>query len=205
MAKAKGIRYKDGKNHFISKERAIELGWANEDGTPTVAYEEELARRANGQTEVGETADDQAAGSPGVGSERPHHSGIPSPYDLERRSGYRVIWQVLAESHDKVVPWDVLQKEVNDRLATEEKSAEWYERNYASQTDENGDSKQYDAHANAIVINRAPYNKRIEELHQRVIIASEGAMLMTNVTGPRQPKRKRKAGNKTGNTELADR
>ena len=82
------MRYRDENNHFISKAKAAERGWSDGDGNPTDAYEEELARRE--QVKSGVVGPDEAQldeDAPEVGAERPHYAGIPSPYDLERRSG----------------------------------------------------------------------------------------------------------------------
>lgn len=129
---------------------------------------------------------------------------LKSPYDLNRRSGYASIWKKLAENasagNDKkalnalkeneripkecFVSWKKLSNAVNKDLSSN--SADWYKKEYT----DNG--KVYDVNYNAKVIARHPYNVRIEELGQRVIVDPEfGAMLISDTKGtPRILKRK---------------
>jgi hypothetical protein len=119
---------------------------------------------------------------------------IPSPYDLERRSGYKVIWQVLAERHDEVVSNEELHAEVNKRLSSDPESAEWYHDKYSSRLDELGQPEEYPVIINAAtVMTRPPYNGvnkknhsiinpiSLEGLNQRIIAGTRGIMLKTNV------------------------
>jgi hypothetical protein len=177
---------------FINLEEAKNRRWASvKDGQPTKIYFHQLAKaqaRTKGEVEPIR---------PRKSAPEQTHAGIPSPFDLRRRSGYKTIWQVLAEHANKVVSWEDLQVEVNRRLRENvdgtDKSG-WYEKNFASQGEE------YDTKYNAIVIARAPYNgiqsdgsvkeRSIEGLKQRVIISDEGATLMTNVTEPREFKKR---------------
>jgi hypothetical protein len=121
-------------------------------------------------------------------------SVIKSPYDLNRRSGYKTIWQVLAERHDTVVTNEELHAEVNKRLATESDSSEWYASKYSSLKDDLGHAKEYPAVKNATdVMTRAPYNGvskvedkividpvSLEGLGQRIIAGKSGVMLSTS-------------------------
>ena len=124
---------------------------------------------------------------------------IKSPYDLERRSGYKTIWQVLAEKHNQVVSNEELHAEVNKRLAEDPESAEWYADKYSSQEDDLGHAKEYPAVKNATdVMTRAPYNGvsknadgeiviapvSLEGLKQRIIVGKTGVMLKTDVDTP---------------------
>ena len=176
--KPKKHSYRGSNGKMISLAEAKEKRWANKDGQPTKFYEHELKRREakkNGDTYT----------RPRASAPEQFHAGIKSPYDLRRRSGYAEIWKVLAENADTFVSHEELFKVVNERLKTDEKSAKWYEEKYSSQ------DKVYDTHYNSIVINRAPYNKPIEALKQRVIVDAElGVMLMTDVTEPRQLKKR---------------
>jgi hypothetical protein len=181
----KGHSYRLGSS-FISKERAIQMGWAKKsDGSPTAKYAKVLEARENMKGKKRRKQRESADLAHVFGT----HAGIESPFNLERRSGYKTIWQILAESVGELVPFDILQTAVNERLATEEASSEWYEKKYSSQTDESGEVKQYDTHANAIVINRHPYNTRIEALQQRVVISADGVTLLTDVAEPRENRR----------------
>jgi len=120
------------------------------------------------------------------------HNDVPSPYDLNRRSGYRTIWQILAENANQFVSVEDLQAEVNKRLK-EEDAGDWYERRYSETP--------YDAETNAYVMTRAPYNVKIEAMAQRVVKEDEGFMLMTEVAEPRTLKKKgRKAKAKVEDT-----
>ena len=119
---------------------------------------------------------------------------IPSPYDLERRSGYKIIWQVLAERHDEVISNEELHAEVKKRLASDPESAEWYHEKYSSHLDELGMPEEYPVIINAAtVMTRPPYNGvnkknhsiinpiSLEGLNQRIIAGTRGIMLKTNV------------------------
>jgi len=182
-----------GPSGFISVEKAKELRWARKsDGMPTKFYEHELERRK--AVKEGEVYKRPRKAAPDQ-----THAGIQSPYDLRRRSGYAEIWKVLAENADTFVSYDELLKTVNERLKIGENSKDWYEEKYTS------NDKLYDTHDNAVVINRAPYNERIEALRQRVILDAElGVMLQTNVTEPRQQKRKGRKSNAVAQIQSAE-
>jgi hypothetical protein len=124
---------------------------------------------------------------------------LKSPYKLDRRSGYRIIWQVLAERHDQIVSNDYLHDEVNKRLAEDPATAKWYVDTYSSKTDALGQAKDYPVITNAAtVMTRHPYNGvtrlandqmkvdpvSLEGLKQRIIAGSRGVMLKTNVEEP---------------------
>ena len=186
----KNFRYRDG-GTMISLAEAKRRGWAKKsDGTPTAWY-------TNIQTAKNEAKDRLAAG----GKKRKKREAIPqqfhatieSPYDLRRkRSGYATIWMVLAETAGTLVPWDTLSIEVNQRLAQNcnDHDNDWYEKNYASQKNDDGTQKVYDVRYNAYVISRHPYDVRVEELKQRVCISEHGVTLLTNVTEPKQRKKR---------------
>ena len=121
---------------------------------------------------------------------------IKCPYDMDRRSGYKVIWQVLAEKHDQVVSNEELHKEVNKRLAEDPESAEWYREKYSSILDDLGMPSEYPVVKNAAdVMTRHPYNGvkktasgeyivnpiSIEGLGQRIVAGANGVMLKTKV------------------------
>ena len=193
---------------FMKLADAIAKKWAKkETGEPTKIYFHKLAQAQ--AKKKGELIPKRAHKAIPEQS----HAGIDSPYDLRRRSGYKTIWQVLAENANTVVSWDVLQNEVNERLKAEEISVAWYEKNFTSpheKLEKEVDGKtvkydgkllpscEYDTHYNAIVIARAPYNgilpdgtikeRSIEGMQQRVIISDDGATLLTEVTEPRQIK-----------------
>jgi len=162
---------------FISLDEAKKLGWAKlRDGSPTALYLRILDQRTKmkGKKRRKEM----------VHSSFGEYSGISSPFKLDRRSGYKTIWQVLAEKSNSLVPWSIIQGEVNERLSTEEKSKSWYFDNYIINDFE------YDAKSNCIMISRHPYNVRIERLSQRVLIGDEGATLLTNVSFAREFKKR---------------
>jgi hypothetical protein len=125
------------------------------------------------------------------------YCNLKTPYNLDRRSGYKTIWQVLAlhASKDKderalnsiakderppqylFVSWKTLSREVNKMLKKEACSSAWYRANYSETTP-------YNVINNSKVIARYPYNKMIEELGQRIVIDDEyGAILITNTNG----------------------
>jgi len=170
---------------FMKLEDAVEKRWASKaDGQPTKIYLQKLAKlQAEKKGEVVPVRPRKAA-------PEQEYAGLPSPYDLRRRSGYKTIWQVLADNVGKEVSFDDLQAEVNKRLAEDpcDKNG-WYEKNFASKGEE------YDSHYNVNVIARAPYNgiqsdgsvkeRSIEGYNQRVVISETGATLLTNVTEPR--------------------
>jgi hypothetical protein len=198
--KPKAFRYRDFTKKgwpFMSRANAEKKRWARKsDGQPTKIYTHALAQATARKN--GEEVPVRSRKAPDV----QEHAGIQSPYDLNRRSGYKTIWQVLAENANSFVSHKKLHTEVNKRLAKDptDKTG-WYEANYKSK------GKKYDTVNNAVVIARAPYNGiqsdgsvkpvSIEGLSQRVVIDTEqGVMLMTEVTEPRQfKKRGRKAKN----------
>lgn len=180
---ATNFRYRDENGKMVSKEVAIQKRWAHkEDGSPTKIYlHRQVVREA---LKNGLPAPKRAKKSYEAGSQS--HNGVASPYDLNRRSGYGVIWQVLAENVGQFVPADTLTAEVNKRLR--EGAPEWYDGHYS-------DENPYDVVANAYVMTRAPYNAKIEAMHQRVTQEAEGFKLSVDVTEPRQlKKRGRKLG-----------
>jgi hypothetical protein len=182
VSKAKSnFRFREA-GKMISKDRAIELGYAyKKTGEPTKRYLHLLACREAKKN--GTPAPVRQKKTYEGGSQS--HAGIASPFDLTRRSGYRVIWQVLAEHPNETVSAETLQKEVNRRLL--ETDPDWYKTRYSKKSP-------YDALSNAYVINRSPYNVPIEALKQRVVKSEGGYMLMTEVTTPRAfAKRGRKA------------
>jgi len=166
------FRYRDEHGKMISKDVAMTHRWAHkEDGTPTKIYLHRLAVREamkNG-TEVPKRP--KKTYEPGSQS----HADVPSPYDLNRRSGYRTIFQVLAENVGNVVPTTELHDEVNSRLQAE--APEWYGARYSETP--------YDVEANAYVMTRAPYNVKIEAMGQRVSQVDNGFVLNVDVTEPR--------------------
>jgi len=165
-----GFRGENGK--MISKEEAIKCRWAHKvDGTPTKIYLHRLACRKAAKN--GEPIPVRPKKTYEPGSQT--HAGIQSPYDLQRRSGYRAIWQVLAERANQPVPISELTVEVNSRLVVE--APEWYNERYGEIP--------YDVETNAYVMTRAPYNVKIEAMGQRVVQEGDYFMLMTNVTEPR--------------------
>lgn len=179
------FRFRDENGKMISKEVAIENRWARkEDGAPTKIYQHRLVVRE--ALKAGLPVPKRAKKSYVAGSQS--HNDIPSPFDLLRRSGYGVIWQVLAENVGMFVTPEVLTVEVNTRL--KEQAGEWYASRYS-------DAVPYDVVANAYVMTRAPYNAKIEAMAQRVVQDDGGFMLMVNVTEARQlKKRGRKLGSK---------
>gem|GEM_PF-4892840 len=179
------FRYRDENGKMVTKEVAIEKRWAHkEDGTPTKIYLHRLEVREaikNGLPIPIRPKKRYEAGSES-------HNGIASPFALSRRSGYGVIWQVLAEKVGEVVPTSYLTAEVNRRL--QENAPEWYSEHYSEENP-------YNVEANAYVMTRAPYNRKIEAMQQRVIFENNGFKLMVNVTEPRVlRKRGRKPGSK---------
>ena len=179
------FRYRDENGKMISKEVAIENRWARkEDGAPTKIYQHRLVVRE--ALKAGLPAPKRAKKSYVAGSQS--HNDIPSPFDLMRRSGYGVIWQVLAENVGMFVTPEVLTVEVNARR--KEQASEWYASRYS-------DAVPYDVVANAYVMTRAPYNAKIEAMAQRVIQDEGGFKLLVDVTEARQlKKRGRKLGSK---------
>jgi len=174
------IRYRNEKGTMISKEVAIAKRWAHkEDGSPTKIYLHRLAVREARKN--GEPIPVRAKKRYEVGSQSVND--VPSPYDLNRRSGYGVIWQVLAENVGQVVPVETLNAEVNASL--KDKYPEWYttKKGY-------GDDSQYDTETNAYVMTRKPYNAVIESMAQRVTQEDDGFMLSINVTEPRTLKKR---------------
>jgi len=178
---------------FMSVEAAKERRWARKsDGAPTKIYLHALAK-AQAKKRGEEIPVRKRAAAPDQ-----QYAGLESPFDLRRRSGYKMIWMVLAESPDEFVPHDVLQEEVNKRLAVDPTDKNgWYQEKFASE------GIQYDTYKNSIVLGRAPYNgiidvktgetkpRSIEGLNQRVILDPElGVKLMTNVTEPRELKKR---------------
>jgi hypothetical protein len=178
---------------FMSVEDAKAKRWASKaDGSPTKIYLHALAK-AQAKKRGEEIPVRKRAAAPDQ-----EFAGIASPFDLRRRSGYKMIWMVLAESPDEYVPHDVLQEEVNNRLAVDPTDKNgWYEENFASK------NTQYDTYKNSIVLGRAPYNgiidvktgetkpRSIEGLNQRIVLDPElGVKLMTNVTEPRELKKR---------------
>lgn len=176
---------------FMKLEEAKEKRWANKnDGQPTKIYLHALAKaQAEKNGAVAPKRSRKAA-------PEQFHAGIQSPYDLRRRSGYKMIWMVLAEKANEFVSHEYLHAEVNKRLATDPTDKNgWYEKNFASE------GLEYDTYKNSIVIGRAPYNGvqsdgtvkdiSIEGLQQRVVLDSvEGVMLMTEVAEPRNFKKR---------------
>jgi len=172
------FRYRDEHGKMISKEVAKQKRWAHkEDGTPTKIYLHRLAVRD--AIKAGQEPPKRPKKSYEAGSQS--HADVPSPYDLNRRSGYRTIWQVLAEKANEFVSIEDLHAEVNRRLA--EEAPEWYGERYS-------DAEPYDVEANAYVMTRAPYNAKIEAMAQRVVQEAEGFKLMTDVTTPRVLKKR---------------
>jgi len=172
------FRYKNENGKMISKDEAIQRRWAHkEDGTPTKIYLHRLAVREaekNGLERPIRPKKSYVAGSQ-------EHNGVASPYDLNRRSGYGTIWQVLAEHVGEVVPSVTLNAEVNQRLA--ETAPEWYAK-------KGYDVTPYDAVTNAYVMTRRPYNETIEAMQQRVTQEGDGFKLAINVTEPRELKKR---------------
>lgn len=184
-APATNFRYRDENGKMISKEIAIQKRWAHkEDGSPTKIYlHRQTVREA---LKNGLPVPKRAKKTYEPGSQT--HNGIASPYDLNRRSGYGVIWQVLAENVGQIVAFDVLTEEVNKRL--KEVAPEWYTTRYSNENP-------YDVIANAYVMTRAPYNVKIEAMQQRVTQDDGGFKLSIDVAEPRQlKKRGRKLGSK---------
>lgn len=171
------FRYRDENGKMISKDEAIKRRWAHkEDGNPTKIYLHRMAIREaekNGDPRPIREKKSYEAGSQS-------HNDIPSPYDLERRSGYRVIWQVLAENVNEFVTSEDLHAEVNRRLSQE--APEWYQDRYMDEP--------YNVEQNANVMTRAPYNKVLESMQQRVVNENNSFKLMINVTEPRQLKKR---------------
>jgi len=175
----KKAQYRDDKGKMISLDAAKACRWARvEDGQPTKIYELRLAKRA--AIKAGEEVPIREKATYAAGSQS--HAEVPSPYDLNRRSGYRVIWQVLAEHVNEAVSREFLETEVRERLQAE--APEWYNARYSEVP--------YDVWANTIVINRAPYNEKIEAMRQRVSIndANTEVTLMTDVTEARVAKKR---------------
>jgi len=176
------FHYRQGKT-FISLEKAQTLGWAKlSDGSPTADYLKILDARERRKKKGKKPRKPRKSAS--LGFVYGKHAGIESPFNLERRSGYKTIWQVLAESVDKIVPWDKLQKEVNKRLSEEDASKDWYKEKYVDE------GKTYDTRYNAgKVLTRHPYCSKLEALNQRVYANDKGARLATNVTTKRENSR----------------
>ena len=171
------FRYRDENGKMISKEVAKTHRWAaKETGLPTLIYKHRLVVRE--AVKNGTTVPVRAKKTYEAGSQA--HAEIASPYDLARRSGYRTIWQVLAENANEFVTIEALTAEVNDRLQKE--SPKWYNGRYADVA--------YDVEANAYVMTRAPYNDKIEAMAQRVTQEADGFMLMTEVATPRVLKKR---------------
>lgn len=172
------FRYRDEHGKMISKEEAEKRRWAHKaDGTPTKIYLHRLEVRK--AIRNGEEPPKRPKKKYEPGSQT--YAGIPSPYNLNRRSGYRTIWQVFAENANEFVSVEDLHAEVNRRLA--EEAPEWYGDHYS-------DENPYDVEANAYVMTRKPYNAKIEAMKQRVVQEDEGFKLMTNVTTPRVLKKR---------------
>jgi len=102
------------------------------------------------------------------------YKGLQSPYGQKRRSGYRFIWQVLAENPDTIIPWDKLQKEAVARFKAE--FPEYIAKNY-------GPDHEYDVRTQVGVMDRSPYNAPVEKVGQRVIRNIHGAMLVSDTKG----------------------
>jgi len=171
------FRYRDENGKMISKEVAKTHRWAHkETGLPTKIYEHRLAVRE--AIKNGTPVPVRAKKTYEAGSQS--HADVPSPYDLNRRSGYRTIFQVLAENVGEVVPTAELHAEVNARLQAE--APEWYNGRYSETP--------YDVEANAYVMTRAPYNAKIEAMNQRVSQTDEGFVLNVDVTTPRVLKKR---------------
>ena len=185
------FRYRDDNGKMISKEAAIEKRWAYKgDGSPTKIYQHRLAIREAEKNGTERPVREKKTYDPGSQS----HANVPSPYDLKRRSGYRVIWQVLAENVGDFVGIKDLTTTVIARLKVE--APDWYERRYSETP--------YDVETNAYVMTRAPYNAHIEAMSQRVVKEDEGFKLMTDVTEPRQLKKRGRKPNKVEVTPVLD-
>jgi len=185
LAKKKQVTYRKG-SKFISLDEAKKLRWAHKStGQPTKIYDLVLAKRQakkNGE---------QIPVRKWI-SKNPNQvfNGIESPYVLTRRSGQRLIWQELAKTPNEVVSRKDMQERVN--IAYKKEFPEFYESHYS-------DEAQFDTWITAIIMNRAPFNARIEAIAQRVDVdtVAETIILKTNVTTPRvNKKRGRKPGTK---------
>ena len=115
---------------------------------------------------------------------------LHSPYDLNRRSGQRLIWQALASSSNTTMTRAELQEKVAKAYRAE--FPEYYNAKYTNDAP-------FDSWTTVIVMNRAPFNAKIEALKQRVEVdtIAETVMLMTDVAEPRVAKKRgRKKGTK---------
>ena len=184
--KPKNISYYDDEGKLISLNVAKSKRWAyKKTGKPTKIYKLRLAKRAarkNGELEP-------------IRQWVPQHlnqkmGDLQSPYDLTRRSGQRLIWQALAKNPNKTMTRAELQKSVNE--AYKKEFPDYYNKKYTQESP-------FDTWVTVIVMNRAPFNAKIEALKQRIEVdtVSETVMLRTEVTEPRQPKKRgRKSGTK---------
>lgn len=177
---------------FIDVETATAKRWAHkEDGTPTKIYFHALA-----QAQAVKRGEPKPIRARKAAPEQ-DYMGVKSPFDLRRRSGNKTIWQVLVENVNQFVSVDYLNFEVNDRMRNDESDKTgWYDRKFV-QTGE-----KYDALQTAIVLSRAPYNGvnvktgevdpcSLEGMQQRIVVDEKlGVMLQTNVTEPRQLKKR---------------
>lgn len=174
----KNFRYRDENGKMISLEEAKKRRLAYKDtGLPTKIYQLRMEKKEAEKN--GEDVPIRSKKTYEAGSQT--HNDVPSPYDLNRRSGYGIIWKVLAEHVNEFVDTETLIKEVNDRFQSQ--FPEWYNSRYS-------DENPYDVEQNAYVMTRAPYNAKIEAMGQRVIKEDEGFKLMTNVTEPRKLKKR---------------
>lgn len=184
--KPKNVFYRDDKGKMVSLDVAKSKRWAHKKtGEPTKIYKLRLAKRSahkNGEPEpirqwVPQNQDQKMG-------------DLQSPYDLTRRSGQRLIWQALAKNPNKIMTRVELQNSVNE--AYKEEFPDYYNKKYTQESP-------FNAWVTVIVMNRAPFNAKIEALKQRIEVdtVSETVMLRTEVTEPRQPKKRgRKLGTK---------
>jgi len=178
--------YRDDHGKMISLDDAKAKRWAHkETGEPTKIYELRLAKRA--ATKAGEPVPVRQWTPKNPNQE---FGDLKSPYDLNRRSGQRLIWQALAANPNQTMTRAELQEKVNEAYKAE--FPDYYNRKYT-------DAEPFDTWTTAIVMNRAPFNAKIEELNQRVDVdtVAETVILLTDVTDVRQPKKRgRKLGSK---------
>jgi hypothetical protein len=170
--------YRDENGKLISLSEAKKRRWASkEDGMPTKIYELRLAKREAKRN--GEEIPVRKWESKNTGAE---YNGIESPFDLDRRSGQALVWQVLADAKDTPVTKADLNTAVNKIYA--ERFADYYNQKYNEQP--------FDAWTTAIVMSHAPSDAKIEAVNQRLDVdtVAETVVLLTNVTEPKTPKKR---------------
>jgi hypothetical protein len=179
--KPKRPTYRDNvlKGKLITLDEAKKRRWARKsDGQPTKLWELRVAKMKAEQAGEPEPIRTWNAKNPDQ-----EFNGLKSPYDLNRRSGQRLIWQVLAENLGNVLTREQLQDEVVAKYKAE--FPEYYAKKYT-------DEAPFDTWTTAVVMNRAPFNAKIEALQQRVEVdtVKETITLLTDVSEPRQPKKR---------------